>query len=49
MYLQTNDIDASFRLLLEYHPELKDRIKVKKYELIGMSKEDIKKKLKYFK
>ena len=48
MYLQTNDIDKSFNLLLEYHPELKDRIKVKKSELIGMSKEDIKKSLKYF-
>lgn len=48
MYLQTNDIDKSFNLLLEYHPELKDRIKVKKSELIGMSRKDIKKNLKYF-
>lgn len=48
MYLQTNDIGVSFRLLLEYHPELKDRIEAKKIELIGMSKEDIKKNLKYF-
>ena len=48
MYLQTNDIDKSFNLLLEYHPELKDRIIAKKSELIGMSKEDIKKSLKYF-
>ena len=49
MYLQNNDINKSFNLLLEYHPELKDRIKVKKSELIGMSCEDIKKNLKYFK
>ena len=49
MYLQTNDIDKSFNLLLEYHPELKDRIELKKSELIGMSTEDIKKTLKYFK
>ena len=48
MYLQTNDIDKSFRLLLEYYPELKDRIEAKKIELIVMSKEDIKKNLKYF-
>lgn len=49
MYLQTNDIVESFNILLYYHPELKDRIEVKKKELIGMDKGDIKKSLKYFK
>lgn len=49
MYMQGNDLEESFNLLLKYHPELNDRVIIKKNELIGISKDEIRKDLKYFK
>ena len=49
MYLQGTDLDASFNLLLKYHPELSDIATKKKNEIIIMSKDEIRNDLKYFK